>query len=291
MESLGVMDLAAVPREFPQFGRLLSNVARTREGVFASESRACDCRCDGSSSVPGCGCVECGGDASGGDHCGGSIPVDAGLPVGDGLGGGGWPNDVGGSDDGHIGYVGPGRGSKYCTECEAKLNLLYTTGEFIRHISGWVLDIPDLERHPERLRYTLTMSDIEGWTTSTWMYFRLEHARATNAFCLKRSGECKPVRQCVFDTVWSVRNASWKTYRINGQQIVPVYLLPPLQNHAEVHVRTLARCGEKSYITVEEEWEWPDGVVRVGESPRFEVEIGSCGVCRLKTGFERGLLI
>lgn len=59
-----VIDLAAIPREFPQFGKSLSNILRNSDAVFGREGggcgggRGCDC-----GAGCGCGCGNCGVDA------------------------------------------------------------------------------------------------------------------------------------------------------------------------------------------------------------------------------------
>lgn len=56
----GVMDLAAIPREFPQFGKSVWNIARHASDVWP-DSRASACSCAGDSGgCKGCGCVSSG---------------------------------------------------------------------------------------------------------------------------------------------------------------------------------------------------------------------------------------
>lgn len=65
----GIMDLAAIPREFPQFGKSAKNIMMPRGVVFGGVREQC-CSADERDSDRGCGCG-CSGGCAGPARCGG----------------------------------------------------------------------------------------------------------------------------------------------------------------------------------------------------------------------------
>jgi hypothetical protein len=103
-EGIGLMDLAAVGREYPQFGKSVWNTMRSRSGVF-DPGGGCggSCGCSGSSGERSGGC---GGKCGDGSDGGVTLPGGVGEIWVDGATGG-EPNG-GGGRGGLVGFTGTG---------------------------------------------------------------------------------------------------------------------------------------------------------------------------------------